>query len=180
VSYQCPGFPGLDCKDRSIDAQQVLNQVQAAAEKYGLGFVVEYDVSGSNSSQGSVANEVLSDYNSKIKPYTTSSAYIHQGGKPVVMAFGIGYTTRALSATDAENLINQMKSAGAYFGIGTPTNWASLVSSNPTWAPVMKAANLISPWTVGAYSQGGYPGYFTNTQKSDMQYVYSSVAAVAS
>jgi hypothetical protein len=87
----------------------------------------------------------LSDYNSKIKPYTTSSAYIHQGGKPVVMAFGIGYTTRALSATDAENLINQMKSAGAYVGIGTPTNWASLVSSNPTWAPVMKAANLISP-----------------------------------
>jgi hypothetical protein len=134
---------------------------------------VEYDVSGGNSSQGSVANEVLADYNSNIKPYTSSSAYIHEGGKPVVMAFGIAYTDFALTASDAENLINQMKSAGAYFGIGTPTNWASLISSNSAWAAVLKAANLISPWTVGAYSNSGYPGYHSGTQTSDAQYVKS-------
>jgi len=131
---------------------------------------VEYDVSGGNSSQGSVANEVLADYNSNIKPYTSSSAYIHEGGKPVVMAFGIAYTDFALAASDAENLINQMRSAGAYFGIGTPTNWASLISSNSAWSPVLKAANLISPWTVGAYSDGGYPEYHNGTQTSDAQY----------
>jgi hypothetical protein len=135
---------------------------------------VEYDVSSGNSSLGSVASEVLTDYKSSIKPYTTSSAYIHQGGKPVVMAFGIGYTAKALSATDAEDLINQMKSAGTYFGIGTPTSWASLVTSKSAWAPALKAANLISPWTVGAYSKGGYPGYFSGTQKSDAQYVNSA------
>lgn len=135
---------------------------------------MEYDVSGGNSSLGSVANTVLADYSSTIKSYTSSSAYIHQGGKPVVMAFGIGYTAKALSATDAEDLVNQMKSAGAYFGIGTPTNWASLVTSNSAWASALKAANLISPWTVGAYSNGGYPGYFSGTQKSDAQYVNSA------
>lgn len=145
----------------------VLNQVQAAAEKYGLGFVVEYDVSGSNSSLGSVAYQVVHDYNTTIKPYTTSSAYIHQDSKPVVMAFGIGFTDRALTATDALNIINGVKGAGAYFGIGTPTNWASLVS-DASWGPVVKAANLISPWTVGSYSNSGYSSYF-NTQKSDMQ-----------
>lgn len=143
--------------------------MQTAAEKYGLGFLVEYDVSGGNSAQASVANAVLSDYNANIKPLTSSSAYIHQNGKPVVMAFGIGFTSKSVSATDAENLVNQMKSAGTYFGIGTPTNWASLVNSNSAWAPAIKAANLISPWTVGAYSKAGYSSFFTNTQKSDVQ-----------
>lgn len=145
----------------------ILDQVQAAAEKYGLVFVVEYDVSGSNSSLGSVAYQVTNDYKTNIKPYTSSSAYIHQDNKPVVMAFGIEYTDRALTALDALNIVNGMKGAGAYFGIGPPTNWASLLS-DANWGPVMKAANLISPWTVDAYSHSSYSNYF-NTQKSDMQ-----------
>jgi hypothetical protein len=147
----------------------VLDQVQAAAEKYSLGFLIEYDVSGGNSAKASVTNAVLADYNDKVKPYTSSSAYIHQGGKPVVMAFGIGYTSKSLSATDAASLVQQMKSAGTYFGIGTPTNWASLVNSNSDWASALKAANLISPWTVGAYSNSGYSTYLAGTQKSDTE-----------
>ncbi|KAH8812829.1 hypothetical protein F5884DRAFT_786503 [Xylogone sp. PMI_703] len=151
----------------------VLNQVRTAAEKYGLGFVVEYDVSGANSASTSAANTVVSDYNNIIKPYTSSKSYIHQNGKPVVMIYGVGYTANKLSSTDATNLINNMKSAGAYVGIGTPTQWAGLVTSNSAWAPALKAANLISPWTVGAYSNGGYrSGYFT-TQQSDVQLVKS-------
>ncbi|KAH8807611.1 hypothetical protein F5884DRAFT_731483 [Xylogone sp. PMI_703] len=145
----------------------ILNQVQAAAEKYGLGFVVEYDVSGSNSSQGSVAFEVTNDYKTNIKQYTSSPAYIHEGGRPVVLTFGIGYTSRALTALDALNIVTGMRGLGAYFGIGTPTNWAGLLS-DANWGPVMRAADLISPWTVGAYSKGGYPNYF-KTQQSDMK-----------
>ena len=146
---------------------QVLNQVQAAAEKYGLGFVVEYDVSGGNSSKASVTNTVLADYNFFVKPYTLSSAYIHQNGKPVVMAFGVGFTSFHVSATDAENLVNGMKSNGTYFGIGTETRWASLITSNSDWAPALKAADFVSPWCVGAYSNGGYQSGYFNTQKSD-------------
>jgi hypothetical protein len=149
---------------------QVLNQVRAAAEKYGLGFVVEYDVSGGHSSKASVTNQVLADYNSFVKPYTSSSAYIHQDGKPVVMAFGVGFTSFQVSATDAKNLVSGMKSAGTYFCIGTETQWASLVTSNSDWAPALKAADFVSPWTVGAYSKAGYAGYF-KTQQSDAKYV---------
>lgn len=150
---------------------QVLKQVQAAAEKYGRGFIVEYDVSGGDSSQGSVADEVLADYNSSIKQFTSSSAYIHQDGKPVLFTYGIGYTDNSLSASDAEDLVNQMKSAGTYAGLGTTIDWADSVNDNSEWAPVFKAANLVSPWTVGVYSNEDYPSHFTDTQKPDAQYV---------
>jgi hypothetical protein len=151
----------------------ILDQVQAAAEKYGRGFIVEYDVSGGDSAQASVTDQVLADYNSVIAPYTSSPAYIHQGGLPVVMIYGIGYTSNALNATDAESLITQMKSAGTYVGIGASNLWASLVNSNSEWAPALTAPDLLSSWTVGAYSYGGYSeGYFDTTMKSDAQYVF--------
>lgn len=154
-----------------LTSLKVLEQVQAAAEKYGRGFVVEYDVSGGDSSQGSVADEVLADYNSRIKEFTSSSAYIHQDGKPVLFTYGIGYTDNSLSPSDAEDLVNQMKSAGTYAGLGTVIDWADSVNDNTEWAPAFKAADLVSPWTVGVYSNEDYQSHFTETQKPDAQYV---------
>ncbi|KAH8897168.1 hypothetical protein GQ53DRAFT_887419 [Thozetella sp. PMI_491] len=149
----------------------IVNQVQAAAEKHGLGFLVEYDVSSGNSSKASVANAVLADYNSKIKPFTASPAYIHQDGKPVIMTFGIGYPERPINGTDSLNLINQMKAAGVYYGIGVPSNWAITANSTSELAPALKAADLVSPWTVGSYSNGGYlNGYYKN-EISDAQFL---------
>lgn len=156
----------------------VLNQVRTAAEKYGLGFLVEYDVSGANSVSGGAATEVLTDYNNKIKAYTTSSAYIHQNGKPVVMAFGFASTALGFGPTPADglNMLNGFKAAGAYIGVGPPSTWSNEISGNTAWAPVLKAANLISPWTVGSYSNGGYQaGYFTQIQKPDVAYVFQNI-----
>ncbi|KAL7948165.1 hypothetical protein V8C42DRAFT_343122 [Trichoderma barbatum] len=94
----------------------VLNQVQAAAVKYGRGFMVEYDASGGNSATGSVAAKILADYSSKVKPYTTSPAYIHHNGKPAVMVFGVGYPTVPINVTDGANIATQLKGAGAEGG----------------------------------------------------------------
>ncbi|KAL7917430.1 hypothetical protein ACQKWADRAFT_324647 [Trichoderma austrokoningii] len=125
----------------------ILNQVEAAAVKYGRGFIVEYDASGGNSSAGSVANEILADYNSVVKSYTTSSAYIHQNGKPAVMVFGVGFTTVAISVSDGANISTQLQNAGAYVGLGVPSTFGSDVGANTGFAAAYKAANLISPWT---------------------------------
>ena len=149
----------------------VLQQVQAAAQKYGRGFIVEYDASGGDSSQGSVAATVMADFNSKVKPFLSSSAYIHQNGKPVVMVFGIGgFSFTKVNVADATNIVNQLKGAGNYVGISTPTNWANDAKANTGYASAYKAANLISPWTVGSYSDAGYVnGYHANTQIPDAQ-----------
>ncbi|KAL7894234.1 hypothetical protein HDV63DRAFT_412833 [Trichoderma sp. SZMC 28014] len=152
----------------------ILNQVEAAAVKYGRGFIVEYDASGGNSSAGSVANEILADYNSVVKSYTTSSAYIHQNGKPAVMVFGVGFSTVAISVSDGANIATQLKNAGAYVGLGVPSTFGSDVRANTGFASAYKAANLISPWTVGSYSEGGYmAGYHTTTQIPDSQTLQS-------
>ncbi|KAL7895994.1 hypothetical protein HDV63DRAFT_411564 [Trichoderma sp. SZMC 28014] len=145
----------------------VLNQVQAAAEKYGLGFIVEYDVSGADSSQGSVATAVLNDYNANIKKYTTSSAYIHQNGKPVTMVFGIGFSGFKVTAADSVNIASQLQSAGTYVGFGVPEQWSGDVTSNDGFVQAYKQADFISPWTVGGYSDAGYAGFHTSTQVPD-------------
>ncbi|PTB70164.1 hypothetical protein BBK36DRAFT_1173406 [Trichoderma citrinoviride] len=152
----------------------ILNQVEAAAVKYGRGFIVEYDASGGNSATGSVAAQILADYNSKIKPYTTSSAYIHHNGKPAVMVFGVGFPTVSINVTDGANIATQLKNAGAYVGLGVPANFGTDVRANTGFAAAYKAANLISPWTVGSYSEGGYKnGYHTTTQIPDSQTLQS-------
>ncbi|KAL6690555.1 hypothetical protein J3F84DRAFT_405068 [Trichoderma pleuroticola] len=152
----------------------VLNQVEAAAVKYGRGFIVEYDASGGNSATGSVAAQILDDYNAKIKPYTTSSAYIHHNGKPAVMVFGVGFPTVAINVTDGANIAAQLKNAGAYVGYGVPANFGTDVRANTGFAAAYKAANLISPWTVGSFSNGGYlKGYHTTTQIPDSQTLQS-------
>ncbi|QYS92859.1 hypothetical protein H0G86_000250 [Trichoderma simmonsii] len=152
----------------------ILNQVEAAAVKYGRGFIVEYDASGGNSATASVASQILADYNSKIKPYTTSSAYIHHNGKPAVMVFGVGFPTVAISVADGANIATQLKNAGAYVGLGVPANFGTDVRANTGFASAYKAANLISPWTVGSYSNGGYlKGYHTTTQIPDSQTLQS-------
>jgi hypothetical protein len=150
---------------------QVLNQVKAAAEKYGRGFIVEWDVSGADSSQGSVASLLLSDYNAKIKQFTSSPAYIHQDGKPVVMVFGIGFQGMKTSAADSVNIANQLKNAGLYVGFGVPEQWAGDVNGNTGYVQAFKAADFISPWTVGGYSAAGYQGFHNSVQVPDSQYV---------
>ncbi|KAK1254024.1 hypothetical protein MKX08_008019 [Trichoderma sp. CBMAI-0020] len=151
----------------------VLNQVQAAAEKYGLGFIVEYDVSGADSSQGSVATAVLNDYNANIKKYTTSSAYIHQNGKPVTMVFGIGFSGFKVTSADSVNIASQLQSAGLYVGFGVPEQWAGDVTGNTGFVQAYKQADFISPWTVGGYSDAGYAGFHASTQVPDAQLLKS-------
>lgn len=149
---------------------QILNQVEAAAVKYGRGFMVEYDASGGNSATASVAAQILADYNGKVKPYTSSSAYLHHNGKPAVMVFGVGFPTVHINVTDGANIATQLKGAGAYVGYGVPANFGTDVRANTGFASAYKAANLISPWTVGSYSEGGYKnGYHTTTQIPDSQ-----------
>ncbi|GFP58681.1 hypothetical protein TASIC1_0011004800 [Trichoderma asperellum] len=151
----------------------VLNQVQAAAEKYGLGFIVEYDVSGADSSQGSVATAVLNDYNANIKKYTTSSAYIHQNGKPVTMVFGIGFSGFKVTAADSVNIASQLQAAGLYVGFGVPEQWSGDVTGNTGFVQAYKKADFISPWTVGGYSDAGYAGFHTSVQVPDAQLLKS-------
>ena len=149
---------------------QVLELVQAAAEKYGRGFMVEYDLSGSNSSLGSTADQFNDDYNGKIKRFTSSSAYIKQDGKPALMAFGIGIRP-AISESDALDLVTKLKASGTFFGLGVAQDWAGDVVNNTGHVETYKTADFISPWTIGAYLIDEYPQYYQDLQVPDFAWV---------
>ncbi|PNP58289.1 hypothetical protein THARTR1_01804 [Trichoderma harzianum] len=82
--------------------------------------------------------------------------------------------TVAINVTDGANIAAQLKNAGAYVGYGVPANFGTDVRANTGFAAAYKAANLISPWTVGSFSNGGYlKGYHTTTQIPDSQTLQS-------
>lgn len=132
--------------------------------------MIEYDVSGGDSSKQNVTNIITNDWNNKVKKYTLSKQYIHQDGKPAVMIFGIGFANKKTSPRDGLLLVNTLKKQNAHVSLGVPTQWSDMVNKNDTYAEVFKAANIVSPWTVGAYNRANFAKYNTK-QKSDVQYV---------
>lgn len=148
----------------------VLDQVQAAAEKYGRVFMIEYDVSGGDSSKSSVTNAVLNDWNNKVKKYTQSKSYIHQNGKPAVMIFGIGFPKKHTSSADGLSLVKSLKNA-AHVSLGVPKDWAETVNKKGEYAQVFMAADVVSPWTVGGYNNANFPIY-NKQQQTDIEYAF--------
>ncbi|KAH8820240.1 hypothetical protein F5884DRAFT_40722 [Xylogone sp. PMI_703] len=146
----------------------ILDQTRTAAEKYGRAFIVEYDITGGNSAQASVAAAVLNDYDNVVGPFTASLSYIHNGGGPVIMVFGIGVVTQT-SVQDAIDLIQGLQLRGAYVVCSTPVQWAQDVNANRGYAAAYKTCNAMAPWTVGAYDTSNLDGFYTGTQIPDKQ-----------
>ena len=153
--------------------------VRAAAEKYQRMFYLVYDLSGLgnvpaasdqvrfDSVKGDWQNNMLGRLD-----ITSSPMYAKQGGKPVVQIWGIGYNHIIGTAAQQLDLINWFKAQGCYVIIGVPTDWRNGTgASNPGWINTYKAGNMISPWSVGAYTdQTSTDNYKKNYLTPDLSY----------
>ena len=92
---------------------------------------------------------------------TESPAYLHQNGKPVLAIWGLGFTEHPGTPQQAMELINffehnpDPKYQVTLMG-GVPTSWRTLQNDSlpdPGWADYYCALDVISPWTVGRYTQ---------------------------
>lgn len=123
--------------------------------------MIEYDLNGASSAAGSsnVADTILADLAS-LSDVLGSPVYMHQGGRPVVEVWGVGIVT-AVSADDAAALVTALQGAGYYVILGVQQAWhAELVEDQPGgYGPVYALADMLQPWTVGAYDRAGYPGF---------------------
>jgi len=127
----------------------VTARVKTAAETYGRKFYIMYDVSGWTNMQ----SEVKTDWTSKMSAYTSSSAYAHQNGKPVVCIWGFGFNddNHNFSASVCLDVINWFKSQGCYVIGGVPREWRTGVGgSRAGYIDVYHAFNMLSPWLIGA------------------------------
>ena len=153
--------------------------VRKSAEAYQRMFYLVYDLSGLgnvpaasdqvrfDSIKGDWQNNIIGNLN-----LTSSPMYAKQGGKPVVQIWGIGYNHIVGSAAIQLDLINWFKAQGCYVIIGVPTGWRTGTGASlPGWINTYKAGNMISPWSVGAYTdQASTDNFKTNFLTPDLSY----------
>lgn len=139
---------------------QVAMNARAGAEAAGRVFFITYDVSGANPE--TVTDDIRKDWAHLVNDLklTTSTAYLHENGQPVLQLWGFGFASRPGSPKEVGKLIQDLKEGGngltsvTLIG-GVPSNWLSLTGdskTDPEWANVYRAYHVISPWSVGRFA----------------------------
>jgi hypothetical protein len=151
---------------------QVTSNVRAGAEAYGRVFAIMYDISGQPAS--TLVSTLTNDWNFLVNTMkvTSSPRYQRHRGKPVVAIWGFGFTDRPGTPQDALTVIAQFKAAGFTVMGGVPTYWRTLdhdSQTNPAWANVYRAFDIISPWAVGRYrDEAGADSFRANLIAPDL------------
>lgn len=151
---------------------QVTANVQAGAEKYGRVFAIMYDISGQP--EQTLVSGLTNDWDFLVRArhVTDSPRYLRHRGHPVVAIWGFGFTDRPGTPEQARTVIQFFKSAGCTVMGGVPSYWRTLSrdsQTNAAWAAVYRSFDVISPWSVGRYSDNaGADKYSQNVIAGDL------------
>jgi hypothetical protein len=160
--------------DNTSTRNGMATKVMNAAQTYGRKFYIMYDISNWTTFN----TDIPTDWQNVIVNtlhLTSSSAYAHQNGKPVVCIWGMGFTSRPGDATQCLAVINFFKNAGCYVIGGVPREWRTSVGgSKPNFSSVYNAFNMLSPWMVGAIGTiADSDNIYTNYNVPDQAYCNS-------
>lgn len=151
---------GLSNTAKKNRMDNVLKNIKTASEKNSRVFYLTYDISGGDPK--TVVNDIRQDWQHLVNDLevTKSSSYLRDHGKPVLELWGFGFKDRPGSPSEVLTLIKDLKNgkngltATTLIG-GVPTNWRTLTGdSKPdsAWAKTYRSFDVISPWTVGRFS----------------------------
>lgn len=138
----------------------VAGNVRSAAESHGRTFAIMYDISGH--ARDTLVDHVKRDWVHVVDTLrsTESPRYLHHRGRPVLAIWGFGFVDRPATPEQAAELIDFFKNNPepryrvTLLG-GVPARWRTLTrdsQTDPKWAPVYRSFDIISPWTVGRFS----------------------------
>ena len=140
----------------------VLDNARAGAEANHRGFFVMYDISGMRGDAALQAIEQDWPHLTGDLHLTESPAYMFDRGKPIVGVWGLGFKDRDINPAQAAALIRYLRTASVPATVlgGVPTSWRNLGSdgrytdshTEPQWGAVYRSLDVISPWTVGRFS----------------------------
>lgn len=142
---------------RARHVNQVLANVREGCHREGRVWAMMLDLSmGRNGTTGLVMDDwkFLCD---KVK-VREDSRYLHHGGKPVVLLWGLGFRDRPWTPEQAEELIHFFKSDPKYGGVhligGIDAHWRTQRGESrkeAEWAKIYRMFDAISPWDAGRY-----------------------------
>jgi predicted outer membrane repeat protein len=156
---------------------KVLNNVMTSAAEYNRKYAVMYDVSGVT--DATMYAKIVADWEYLVNTYDilNKPEYVKQNGKPVVAIWGIGFKNRGLTTATSQAIIDYFKTNAApqyraYVMGGVPEHWRTLSGSSETgagWTAVYNSLDMISPWSVGRYSNNsGADSFKTNNIVPDL------------
>ena len=142
---------------------KVLENVMTSATEYTRKFAVMYDVSiGGNVTDATMYAKIVADWEYLVDTYDilNKPEYVKQNGKPVVAIWGIGFKDRGLTTATSQAIVDYFKTNAApqyraYVMGGVPEGWRTRSGASETgvgWTAVYNSLDMISPWSVGRYS----------------------------
>jgi hypothetical protein len=159
---------------------KVLENVMISATEYNRKFAVMYDVSiGGNVTDATMYAKIVADWEYLVDTYDilNKPEYVKQNGKPVVAIWGIGFKDRGLTTATSQAIIDYFKTNAApkyraYVMGGVPEGWRTRSGASETgvgWTAVYNSLDMISPWSVGRYSNNsGADSFKTNNIVPDL------------
>lgn len=132
----------------------VLNHVREGARESGRTFAVMYDLSGL---QAGEVERVFDDWTElrEIQRVAEDTQYQRHNGKPLVAVWGVGFSDdRPYSLQECYELVKLFKRNGCAVMLGVPSYWREGTRDavdDPLLKEIIKAADVISPWSVGRY-----------------------------
>ncbi|MGG9971813.1 glycoside hydrolase family 71/99-like protein [Ferruginibacter sp. SUN002] len=159
-----------------LNRDSITARVKRSAEANQRVFYLMYDISGLDATKfDSLKTDWQNNMIAKLN-ITSSPYYLHQGGKPVVCIWGLGFTDRQGDATQSLDVINWFKANGCYVVGGVPTNWrTSSGDSKAGFTNVYNQYDMISPWSVGRFADSiGTDNFKTNYLIPDLAYCNSN------
>lgn len=167
---------------------RVTRNVQSGANRFGRGWAVMYDLSGSR--KGEIEGIITKDWKELVDRVAVKRdpSYLHHAGKPVVAVWGVGFgDDRRYTLDECERVIRFLKNDPKYGGntvmLGVPSTWRDLgrdAVKDKRLHDVIAMADIISPWTVGRYRTLGQVDDWNRSrtapdlkacQKADLDYM---------
>lgn len=154
----------------------VLANVMRAADRHGVPFFLAYDVTGADPAM--VIDAIRADWQrlDAQMQLTQRGSYLHDHGKPVIELWGFGFTDHPGAPHAVRQLVLDLKSgaqglpAATVIG-GVPSHWRTLdgdAQADPAWAATYLSYDVLSPWTVGRYSNNDEAdGFFADWLDAD-------------
>jgi hypothetical protein len=134
----------------------VLAAFREGANRFGRAYAVMYDLTGLKAGR---MDDVIEDWKalrSRMK-ITEDPAYLRHKGKPVVAAWGVGFSDkREYTLEECAKLVDFLKADGCTVMLGIPTYWregARDASPDPAVRDLLRRADILSPWAVGRFGK---------------------------